>query len=247
MASRGRNFRVIGLKHFDLINAGDYRFHIFNRRNPYFCVVMVIKQAEYVGSHVRQDECPKDEKPEYAFIGRSNVGKSSLINFLVGRGRKELAKVSKKPGKTQTLNYFLVNNEWYLVDLPGYGYAKVAQQQRASWQKMIEMYLSKRKTLQCAFILIDANIPLQKIDLEFINWMGEKGIPFALAFTKCDRLSRNQLEKNLASIRSDLSKHWDNLPPQFITSAVDKSGRDEILGLIEETNLLYFEAQKPSV
>jgi GTP-binding protein len=200
---------------------------------------MIIKQAEYIGSFVRQDQCPTDERPEYAFIGRSNVGKSSLINYLVGQ--KELAKVSKRPGKTQTINYFLVNEEWYLVDLPGYGYAKVSQQQRASWQKMIEYYLNKRQTLQCAFVLIDSNIPLQAIDLNFLNWLGEKQIPFVIVFTKCDRLSKNSLEKNLKGIKAELSKYWHTLPPHFRSSATKGEGREEILEFIASVNLDYFE------
>lgn len=200
---------------------------------------MEIKQAEYVGSYVRQDQCPKDDKPEYAFIGRSNVGKSSLINALTGR--KELAKVSKKPGKTQTINYFLVNNDWYLVDLPGYGYAKVSQQQRASWQKMIEYYLLKRQMLQCAFVLIDSNIPPQANDLQFLNWLGEKQVPFAIVFTKCDRLSKNALDKNLKAIRGELSRHWAQLPAQFLTSAVKGEGKEQILDFVGEINRQYFE------
>lgn len=200
---------------------------------------MEIKQAEYVGSFVRQDQCPKDDKPEYAFIGRSNVGKSSLINALVGR--KELAKVSKKPGKTQTINYFLVNEDWYLVDLPGYGYAKVSQQQRASWQKMIEYYLSKRETLQCAFVLVDANIPLQANDVQFMNWLGEKRVPFVIVYTKCDRLSGNELEKNLKAIRTELSKYWTQLPEQFRTSAMKNMGKEQVLDFIGEINRQYFE------
>lgn len=200
---------------------------------------MEIKQADYIGSYVRLDKCPTDEKPEYAFIGRSNVGKSSLINSLVNR--KELAKVSKKPGKTQTLNYFLVNEDWYLVDLPGYGYAKVSQSQRASWLKMIEYYLLKRKVLQCAFVLIDSNIPLQQIDLQFMNWLGEKQVPFAIVYTKCDRVSMAVLEKNLKGIRTELSKHWTQLPTQFRTSAVKGDGRTEILNFIDDINRQYFE------
>ena len=196
---------------------------------------MDIKHAIYFGSFVRQDQCPADEKPEYAFIGRSNVGKSSLINMLVGR--KELAKVSKKPGKTQTINYFLVNEEWYLVDLPGYGYAKVSQQQRASWVKMIEFFLTRRKQLLCTFVLVDSNIPLQQKDLEFINWLGQKGVAFVIVYTKCDRSSQAVLEKNLKSIRSGLGVHWDPLPVQFLTSANKGRGRDEILNFIEEINL----------
>ncbi|MBK6620706.1 MAG: YihA family ribosome biogenesis GTP-binding protein [Saprospirales bacterium] len=202
---------------------------------------MEVKQAEYIGSFVRQDHCPKDEKPEYAFIGRSNVGKSSLINYLVGR--KELAKVSKKPGKTQTLNYYLVNQDWYLVDLPGYGYAKVSQQQRASWMKMIEYYLSKREVLQCAFVLLDANIPLQANDLQFMNWLGQKQVPFVIVFTKCDRSSKLALDKNLRNIRAQLSAHWQTLPEQFISSASKSKGREEILEFIDGINRQYFDFQ----
>ena len=199
---------------------------------------MEVKQATYEGSFVRLDHCPKDDRPEYAFIGRSNVGKSSLINSLVGR--KELAKVSKKPGKTQTLNYFLVNEQWYLVDLPGYGYAKVSQTQRASWLKMIETYLLKRETLQCAFVLIDSNIPLQKNDVQFMNWLGEKQVPFAIVYTKCDRSSKNNLEKNLSAIRTELGKYWNELPTQFLSSAEKGMGQEEILGFIAGINQQYF-------
>ncbi|MBK7407634.1 MAG: YihA family ribosome biogenesis GTP-binding protein [Saprospirales bacterium] len=200
---------------------------------------MQIKQATYEGSFVRLDHCPKDQRPEYAFIGRSNVGKSSLINSLVAR--KELAKVSKRPGKTQTLNYFLVNEEWYLVDLPGYGYAKVSQKQRVVWLKMIETYLLKREMLQCAFVLIDSNIPLQKNDLEFMNWLGEKQVPFAIVYTKCDRTSKLGIEKNLAKIRAELGQHWHSLPTQFKSSAEKGTGQEEILEFIGEINQQYFE------
>lgn len=198
---------------------------------------MEVKQATYEGSFVRLDHCPKDERPEYAFIGRSNVGKSSLINSLVSR--KELAKVSKKPGKTQTINYFLVNSEWYLVDLPGYGYAKVSQTQRASWQKMIETYLLKRETLQCAFVLIDSNIPLQKNDIQFLNWLGEKQVPFVIVYTKCDRSSKNTLEKNLNAIRTELGLYWNELPTQFVSSAEKGMGQEEILAFIADINNTY--------
>jgi len=205
---------------------------------------MEIKQAEYIGSFVRQDQCPSDERPEYAFIGRSNVGKSSLINMLVGR--KGLAKVSKKPGKTQTINYFLVNNEWYLVDLPGYGYAVVSQSQRASWQKMIGYYLSKRMALQCAFVLIDANIPLQANDLQFLNWLGKNQVPFVIVYTKCDRSSKAELEKNLRQIRAGIGEHWHTLPQEFLTSASNGRGREEILGFIEEINRQYADSRSSS-
>lgn len=200
---------------------------------------MEIKQAVYIGSFVRQDQCPTDEKPEYAFIGRSNVGKSSLINMLVGR--KELAKVSKTPGKTQTINYFLVNDDWYLVDLPGYGYARASQKQRASWQKMIGYFLTHRKNLQCSFALIDANIPLQQNDLQFINWLGKNQLPFVIVFTKCDRSSKTELEKNLGQIREGIGEHWETLPQEFLTSASKWKGREEILSFIEGINRQYHE------
>jgi len=195
---------------------------------------MNIKSAAYMGSFPREAICPKDGKPEYAFIGRSNVGKSSLINMLCNR--KELARVSNKPGKTQTLNFYLINETWYLVDLPGYGFAKVSKKTRDSWGKMIEQYLLERKTLQCAFVLIDANIPPQKIDLEFINWLGQKGVPFVLLFTKTDRMSKLQCQRQIELFQKALLQHWETLPQHFVTSALTNLGREDILGYIANIN-----------
>ncbi|HHH50121.1 MAG TPA: YihA family ribosome biogenesis GTP-binding protein [Saprospiraceae bacterium] len=198
----------------------------------------IIHSANYVASYPSENKCPKDKKPEFAFIGRSNVGKSSLINLLTDR--KELAKVSKKPGKTQMINYFLINEQWYLVDLPGYGYAKISKKTRAKWGKMIENYLKHRLYLQCAFILLDANVPPQKIDINFINWMGEQRVPFVIVYTKTDRLQNKiQLNKNIEAIQNELLKYWNELPQQFISSATKRKGKDEILDFIDEVVTKY--------
>ena len=193
-----------------------------------------IKYAEYVGSFPRESQCPKSNKPEYAFIGRSNVGKSSLINMLTGK--KGLAKVSGTPGKTQTLNYFIIDNSWYIVDLPGYGYAKISKTKRHQWEKMISTFLQKRENLQCAFVLLDGNIPPQQIDVEFINWLGEMHIPFVLIYTKTDKVRGNKLEGNIKAIQDELLKYWNDLPQQFITSANKKEGGEEILEFIYQIN-----------
>lgn len=192
---------------------------------------MEIEEATFISSHSDIAKCPPPNKPEFAFIGRSNVGKSSLINALVER--KRLAKTSVKPGKTQTINHFLINNGWYLVDLPGYGYASVSKTLKEGFGRMIEDYVSKRETLYCLFILIDSRLEPQKIDLSFIQWAGEKGIPLCLVFTKTDKLSRGQLQKNFALYQRTLKQSWDELPPLILTSAVDKSGREEVLSFIE--------------
>lgn len=195
---------------------------------------MEIYHANYIGSYPSESQCPKDNRPEYAFIGRSNVGKSSLINMLTGR--KELARVSKTPGKTQHINYYLVDDKWYIVDLPGYGYAKISKKKRHDWEKMIEGYLQKRKTLVCAFVLLDACIPPQLIDMEFIDWMGKMQIPFVIIYTKTDRLKPKQKEKNIAAIQAELHKHWNELPQQFISSSRKKLGQEEILDFIGQIN-----------
>lgn len=195
---------------------------------------MEIKQVAFAGSYPTETLCPKDGKPEFAFIGRSNVGKSSLINMLTGR--KEMARTSKTPGKTQLLNYFLVDGRWYLVDLPGYGYAKVSKRQRRDWEKMIQNYLVKRTTLQCAFVLIDSNIPPQALDIEFCNWLGEMSVPFVIVFTKTDRSKPAQLTANLEKIHDALREHWETLPQQFLTSVRQGEGREEILAFIEDVN-----------
>lgn len=197
-----------------------------------------INEAMFVGSFPNERLCPKDSKPEYAFIGRSNVGKSSLINMLCDR--KDLAKVSNKPGKTQMLNYFLVDKEWYLVDLPGYGYAKISKKKRFEWEKMIEGYLLKRQTLGCAFVLIDLNVPPQEIDIEFINWMGKMQVPYVIVFTKTDRLKKNELNKNLAAFQKELHKYWNELPEQFLTSSTKRTGQEELLQFIQEINAKFY-------
>lgn len=202
----------------------------------------IIKTAQFVGSFVREDKCPTDKLPEYAFIGRSNVGKSSLINMLTNK--KDLAKVSGTPGKTQTINYFLIDNLWYMVDLPGYGYARISQTKRAEWEKMIHYFLKNRKTLQYVFVLIDSMIPPQKIDIDFLNWLGANRIPFVIVYTKTDRLLSKDLKKNIKNIQTALLQHWNALPPQFVTSAERKLGQAEILKFIEEANVFYKEQMK---
>ena len=193
---------------------------------------MEITNVAYIGSFPRESMCPQSGLPEFAFIGRSNVGKSSLINML--SGRKDIAKVSKQPGKTQMINYFEVDERWYLVDLPGYGYAKISKKTRESWSKMIHYYLRERLPLQAAFVLIDSRHPLQKVDQEFIAWCGENGIPFVLVFTKADKVRGANVEDNVEQIKEALLEDWEELPQTFITSAEKGYGRAEILAFIEE-------------
>jgi GTP-binding protein len=195
---------------------------------------MKIIQAEFVKSSTSVEKCPEPALPEYAFIGRSNVGKSSLINMLTGR--KALAKTSSTPGKTQLLNHFLINKKWYIADLPGYGFAKVSKEAKAKWDKMIRQYLLKRENLVNVFALIDTRLEPQKIDLDFINWLGIKEIPFSILFTKADNLSKAQALKNTAAFKKEMLKTWAALPPLFITSAVKKTGREEVLAFIDEVN-----------
>ncbi len=195
---------------------------------------MDINSTTYIGSFPSLAACPRPDKPEFAFIGRSNVGKSSLINMLCSR--KDLAYVSQKPGKTQSLNYYLINEAWYLVDLPGYGYAKTAKKNRQAWSRMMADYLLRRESLQCAFVLIDANVPPQALDIEFIDWLGENEIPFVLAYTKTDKLKNLQQAANVETIRKALLETWEELPREFVTSALRKTGRDEILHFIGEVN-----------
>lgn len=192
---------------------------------------MLIKSATFVVSNVDHTLCPDDGKPEFAFIGRSNVGKSSLINMLTGQ--KKLAKTSGTPGKTQLINHFEINKEWYLVDLPGYGYAKASKQNRMKWEKFISEYLLQRKTLVNTFVLLDCRLEPQKIDLEFMNWCGEKGIPFSMVFTKIDKLSSSALQKNLAAYRKEMLKFWDEIPPVFTSSSESKFGQEKIMNYIE--------------
>ena len=195
---------------------------------------MKIKEAVFVISNTDVRDCPKDEKPEFAFIGRSNVGKSSLINMLVGN--KNLAKTSGRPGKTQLINHFLINKEWYLVDLPGYGYAKVSKTSRDKWEKFIAEYLTKREPLLNVFVLLDSRLEPQKIDLEFMNWCGEKQIPFSMVFTKIDKLSSTALQKNLAKYKKEMLKYWDAIPPVFTSSAESAFGKETILNYIDAIN-----------
>ena len=195
---------------------------------------MVIKSAEFVISNSRVEKCPTTGLTEYAFIGRSNVGKSSLINMLTAR--KGLAMTSQKPGKTQLINHFIINDAWYLVDLPGYGYARLGKDSRDSLRRMIEDYVLERKELVLLFVLLDCRHDPQKIDLEFIQWLGEEGVPFALVFTKADKLSKGRLAANVEAYKAKLHEEWEELPPIFVTSSEERMGRDELLGYIEEIN-----------
>jgi GTP-binding protein len=195
---------------------------------------MEIKEAEFAVSNTNFEKCPAPIMPEYAFIGRSNVGKSSLINMLTNR--KGLAKTSSTPGKTQLINHFLINNKWYIVDLPGYGYAQTSKTSKAAWDKMIRDYLEKRKNLMTVFVLIDIRLDPQPIDLRFIKWLGEKQIPIALTFTKADKISKQQVIYSVEQYKRTLLKTWDELPLMFITSAEKKTGRAEILDFIESVN-----------
>lgn len=191
---------------------------------------MVIRLVNYVGSFSKEEDCPKEEIPEFAFIGRSNVGKSSLINMLCGK--KDLVKVSQTPGKTRTINFFRVNNAMHFVDLPGYGYAKISQQERRRFEKMIFEYLAKRQQLQCVFVLIDSRHTPQQLDLEFVNRLGELQIPFALLFTKADKQGRSTTDKHIALFKKEMLKSWETLPQLFVTSAVTKLGREQLLAFI---------------
>ena len=195
---------------------------------------MIIKSAEFVISNTDVKKCPASTLPEYAFIGRSNVGKSSLINMLTQR--KGLAMTSQKPGKTQLINHFLINNEWHLVDLPGYGFARVGQSNRERLKSIIEDYILEREQLTNLFILLDCRHEPQKIDLEFIEWAGENGVPFALVFTKADKLSKGKLASNIEVYKQTLLESWEELPPIFITSSEAKEGRDELLNYIKDIN-----------
>lgn len=203
---------------------------------------MKIKTAEFVISNTNIQLCPEPDRPEYAFIGRSNVGKSSLINMLTNN--RKLAKTSSTPGKTQLINHFNINDEWYLVDLPGYGFAKVSKKEKNKWVNFIREYLFQRKNLMYVFLLIDSRIPAQKIDLEFIELLGTKRIPFILLFTKIDKLSSAALNKNVAAYKRELFKTWEELPPIILTSSTAKQGTEEILGIIEDTNKMYLDSKK---
>ncbi len=192
---------------------------------------MIIETAEFLQSNTQISKLPEAKYPEFAFIGRSNVGKSSLINKLTAK--KNLAKTSSKPGKTITINHFLINSSWYLVDLPGYGFAKRSKTEREKWDGMMRNYLNKRENLVYTFVLIDARIEAQQIDLDFISWMAEMQIPFILVFTKSDKLGTTVLERNLSAYKKQLLQNWEELPLMFTTSALTGKGRDEVLQLIE--------------
>ena len=195
---------------------------------------MEIKTAEFTLSSPRESMCPKDDKPEYAFIGRSNVGKSSLINMLCGN--KKLARTSSTPGKTLLINHFIINREWYLVDLPGYGFAKRSKKEVGRLDQMITGYILQREQLVNVFVLVDARHEPQKIDLEFINWLGSSGIPFSIVFTKADKLSKSQLSLNVEFYKKKLSETWEEIPPVFVTSSQDKTGKEELLDYIDSIN-----------
>lgn len=195
---------------------------------------MIVKSARYLISNVDWQQCPPPNKPEYAFIGRSNVGKSSLINALANNDK--LAKVSGNPGKTQTINHFLINEAWYLVDLPGYGFARVSQRQRRHWEQMIENYLRKRQNLVNVFVLIDARLTPQKADLSFLDQLGEWEVPFSLVFTKSDKNSQLETSRHVKAFLHKMKEHWEFLPIHFVTSAVKKTGCKEILEYIGEWN-----------
>jgi len=197
---------------------------------------MNIETAVYLKSAPSLSLCPKEIRPEYAFIGRSNVGKSSLINYITQT--KNLAKTSNTPGKTQLINFFLINNAWFLVDLPGFGYAKTSKKKREKFEILISSYISKRKQLLCTFLLIDIRLEPQKIDLEFMAWMAEKGLPFVLVFTKTDKLNKTELHKKLSNYKQELLKNWEELPEIFLTSAAKETGKEGIIDFIEKTNKL---------
>jgi len=198
---------------------------------------MLIKKADFIISNTDVSKCPEPNKPEYAFIGRSNVGKSSLINMLVNK--KNLAKTSGKPGKTQVINHFLINENWYIVDLPGYGYASVSKQKRTDFAQIIKQYLTKRKNLMSVFVLIDSRLKPQKIDIEFMARLGELRIPFVICFTKQDKLSKSESEINLINYKKEMLKYWEYLPQFFKTSSSKNRGKNEILEFIDTTNKLF--------
>lgn len=195
---------------------------------------MIIKDAHFVCSNTKFDKLPKDNIPEYAFIGRSNVGKSSLINALVQR--KGLAKTSSTPGKTISINHFMVNNQWYLVDLPGYGYAQRSKKSREEWRVMLANYISRRRNLLYTFVLVDSRIEPQNSDIGFMEWLGENLVPFCIVFTKADKLSKTELTTNVEAYKKRLREDWEELPPLFVTSSETRQGREEILDFIEQQN-----------
>lgn len=199
-----------------------------------FITAMQIQTAVFVTSNTDHTQCPPPDRPEYAFIGRSNVGKSSLINMLVSK--EGLAKTSQTPGKTQLINHFLIDDTWYLVDLPGYGYATISRKERANWETMIKNYLTKRENLHCIFVLIDSRHPAQKIDLEFMQWLGETGLPFVVLFTKTDKQSKTRNQILHDAYVEKMLEYWEEMPLNFVTSASAKEGREPILAYIQQLN-----------
>ena len=195
---------------------------------------MNITKAEFICSSANVTQCPKDQIPEYAFIGRSNVGKSSLINMLVER--KKLAKTSSTPGKTRLINHFKINDKWFLADLPGYGYAKVSKKERESFARMIKQYATQRSNLVCFFVLVDARIPPQQLDLDFIEWLGDSNLPFVIVYTKIDKVTQKEKSKNIGLFKEELLKTWEELPLIFESSAIKGTGRGDIMGFIDDTN-----------
>lgn len=198
---------------------------------------MEIYQAEFIKSSAHYKDCPPPDRPEYAFIGRSNVGKSSLINMITGR--KSLAKISNTPGKTQLINHFLIDNTWHLVDLPGFGYAASSKKDRAKWDIMVKTYIKNREGLMLVFHLIDVRHPLQKIDESFMKWIGENNIPASFVFTKTDKLSKSQLAKQQAYFTKEFLKYWEELPPMFYTSSGNGLGKEALLQYIDQCNALW--------
>lgn len=195
---------------------------------------MEVKSAEYVATYVDVNKCPETFMPEYALIGRSNVGKSSLINYICNH--KGLAKVSGTPGKTQTINYFVINNTWHLVDLPGYGYARRSMSERKKWTIMIENYLTKRKQLQYVFVLIDSRIPPQKSDINFVHFLGEHNLPFIIVFTKADKPGGKEALANIELFKRELQPYWDELPDMFVTSSERRYGKELLLSFVDASN-----------
>jgi len=203
---------------------------------------MKINTAEFIVSNSEVSKCPKEPLPEYAFIGRSNVGKSSLINMLTGRN--SLAKTSGRPGKTQLINHFKINENWFLVDLPGYGYARVSKSTKETFQKFITDYFEKREQMVCAFVLIDIRLEAQKIDLEFLTYLGTTEVPFCIVFTKADKISKGKIDQNVAAYRKAmLANNWEEMPQYFVTSSTEGTGRDTLLDYIGEVNQGIFDNQ----
>ncbi len=227
---------------FEKTKGKDYNKPSFQKGRRFAATMVpeIYLDASFLKSSAKLSECPKTDIPEYAFVGRSNVGKSSLINMLTGR--KDLAKTSGKPGKTQLINHFSISSpgqketEWYLVDLPGYGYARVSKTVKAEFQRLINPYLDTRENLMCVFVLIDSRHTPQDIDLDFMEWMGSKGIPFVMVFTKMDKLKKGEDEKNISKYNAKMLERWEILPPQYFTSSTSAAGRTELLAFIKETN-----------